>query len=135
MIRQHSRNNLNEIYRKLETVIKKHGKARVRLKNIHEHDYGTRIIEKNGMCRISYSGNRHYRRRYGDSCFFRDALYNCKYGKNGIKLSVKELLKQMRGHDGNSYIIAEVEYGPYFRSKMRLPEFRKGTQRNRGMLW
>ena len=142
------RRKTDQVYKRLENILKRHGVVKLRIKDRFRGDtfdgdkeYGTRLLYKTGVCKISYAPEsrgyymsdaqyranlRKYRRKYQTSCFFEGCLedkFDVRlYMKKGeIKISVKDILKDMREHDGSNLYIAEAQYGKYFRSRMRLP--------------
>lgn len=134
---QYKESDLDKIYKRLERVIKEYGVVKIRVCHTtsDKREYGTRMIYSNGMCKISYHPGpredywgdyrtkmRNYRKEYQTSCFFDNCIDEAEYGKNGIKISVKHILKEMRRHDRSNYYITEVQYGSYFSSRMRLPK-------------
>ena len=125
---------LDDLYAKLERTIKKHGKVKIFFTTSNESNINDRMrkIYANGYCEVTYNehwrDNQRYNRfgkQFQTSCFFED--YMCSVAKrfknqnrSTIKLNLKEVLKSMRKHDGTWLKIAEVRYGKYYKSKMRL---------------
>lgn len=125
--RKHYRKEeVETIYDRLYRTILKYGSARIRVKVVdgwHDREYGTRVIDKSGLCRISYASNYNtYRKKYQESCFFKDCLENKKYTPKGIKVNLAEILRAMKKHDGRNLQISEVQYGPWFSKQMKLPK-------------
>ena len=124
---RYTKKELDKIYQKLERVIKRHGKAKIVFTNHSSSEISRmRKIYANGYCEVSYNYNncRTYGKNFSTSCFFEDHLDDVmgKFGKNSkvIKPKLKEVLKNMRRHDGSWCQILEIKYGKNFKSKMRL---------------
>lgn len=110
--------------RLIRAMLKEHGKVRVIFSDVRHGDialreedksYRRRIMTADGKSKVSYKGTGYNKwTGYSDSCFVVNAKEKPKDNKKLIKL--------MRAHDGAWLEPIEIQYGWFFRKKVKLSE-------------
>lgn len=109
--------HIRKAYKLMDKLIKEHGKIRVVFQDwchwdqSFRDDSRRRVLSADGRCKVAYKSNGYQKYSgYSASCFWHHAE----------KKDIKNILKEMRKHDGNHIIPMEIHYGWFFMKKEKL---------------
>ncbi len=116
---------LKKMDKEIEKLIARHGRVRVifagcyydsaEKKLKHNNDMRRRVMTKDGKSSVSYKGADYEKwSGYSTSCFVDNASKKPQ--------SPKEVIKLMRKHDGSWLMPIEIQYGWFYRKKVKLYE-------------